>query len=372
MNVACPYCKKTVSVGAAGLYDCPLCNARFQIDAGATPSAAPPATTPPVGGTTCPRHPAESATFLCARCGDFLCGLCARSINGKPYCPLCGPRVGAEGVPDGTVWSIGSVFSRSAELAAGTIGPAFLLNLPLSILNYILLWWMGIAGQGLPQQMRPGGGVFSRINPVAAIVCAVLFVPFVWASLRVQAATFSVFRHWLFERRPQKLGEALASGDGLPAPLFGTFFLAGLAIVPLYLVLLLPILVTSATNNPVFMIGFVIAVPLVFVAMAVLATRWSMLLPVAIYERVFYLSAFTRSAKLVQGQGWNVLILFFLVFVVFGVLSVLTAVVTGLLSIFVPFFPGLVQQLVQLALTIYLLATLASTYYGLRSLERAA
>ena len=49
-----------------------------------------------VPGAACARHPQRVATGVCARCGDYLCGLCGRGVEGRLYCVPCAERLSSE------------------------------------------------------------------------------------------------------------------------------------------------------------------------------------------------------------------------------------------------------------------------------------
>jgi hypothetical protein len=53
-------------------------------------------------GARCPRHPARAATGVCQRCGDFLCGGCARRLDTRLYCEGCAARLATGHSPRST------------------------------------------------------------------------------------------------------------------------------------------------------------------------------------------------------------------------------------------------------------------------------
>jgi uncharacterized membrane protein YidH (DUF202 family) len=48
-------------------------------------------------GAPCAYHSGNAATVICARCGSFLCDLCATKIQEAVYCPPCFERLLASG-----------------------------------------------------------------------------------------------------------------------------------------------------------------------------------------------------------------------------------------------------------------------------------
>lgn len=44
-------------------------------------------------GARCATHGERGATGLCHRCGDYLCGLCARRLAGRLFCAKCATRL---------------------------------------------------------------------------------------------------------------------------------------------------------------------------------------------------------------------------------------------------------------------------------------
>jgi hypothetical protein len=45
-----------------------------------------------VPGAKCRAHPQRSATGVCARCGDYLCGACGRRVGARLHCVSCATR----------------------------------------------------------------------------------------------------------------------------------------------------------------------------------------------------------------------------------------------------------------------------------------
>lgn len=50
-------------------------------------------------GARCPRDVERAATGLCARCGDYVCGSCARRVDDRSYCPPCAERLTSDHSP---------------------------------------------------------------------------------------------------------------------------------------------------------------------------------------------------------------------------------------------------------------------------------
>ena len=44
-------------------------------------------------GARCATHGERGATGLCHRCGDYLCGLCAKPLAGRLFCGKCAERL---------------------------------------------------------------------------------------------------------------------------------------------------------------------------------------------------------------------------------------------------------------------------------------
>ena len=44
-------------------------------------------------GARCARHGERGATGVCHRCGDYLCGLCAKRSEGRLSCEVCAERL---------------------------------------------------------------------------------------------------------------------------------------------------------------------------------------------------------------------------------------------------------------------------------------
>jgi hypothetical protein len=105
----CPKCSQPIDDGAARF--CPACGASLHPPAEAVGLEAVGATSPTwISSTaTCPVHPGERATGLCARCGAFKCARCAP--DGSDLCSACRARVGADAMFPLTRerWSLGEL-----------------------------------------------------------------------------------------------------------------------------------------------------------------------------------------------------------------------------------------------------------------------
>lgn len=112
MQGNCPHCYAPLDLPASGIYQCEHCQATFEVSPGAPAlSVSPPPTgfsppgvhpgmaPPPPGGgqpeplleadAPCAGHPANPASRVCERCGDFMCRLCTTHVEGRVYCPRC-------------------------------------------------------------------------------------------------------------------------------------------------------------------------------------------------------------------------------------------------------------------------------------------
>lgn len=110
MEGHCPSCRRRLELPASGGYNCPSCGTSFEVRLGfprpvfgglpatfpplpgiAGPGlpAAAPRTLDPSVQAPCPTHPANVSEFVCERCGDFMCRLCATPTEGRLYCPRC-------------------------------------------------------------------------------------------------------------------------------------------------------------------------------------------------------------------------------------------------------------------------------------------
>jgi hypothetical protein len=112
MEGNCPQCRVRLELPHSGTYQCERCRTRFEVllgfprplhPAGAFPVPGfgapppvgfpgpplPPPTLPAGGEASCAGHPGSPAQFVCERCGDFMCRLCATPVEGRLYCPKC-------------------------------------------------------------------------------------------------------------------------------------------------------------------------------------------------------------------------------------------------------------------------------------------
>lgn len=75
----------------------------------------------------CAQHARNRAEAACARCGQFMCGLCRIDSGGMIYCPACFERLSAEGTLPGVTnqtwnWrSLGVLCALSCVLLFWTI-----------------------------------------------------------------------------------------------------------------------------------------------------------------------------------------------------------------------------------------------------------
>ena len=102
------------------------------------PQASPAAA---LQGTPCAYHAGNAATESCARCGSFLCELCATPLEAATYCTACFERMSGEG----NLASLSSHLPRPHALALAAaffaLVPIFgLLFLPLSVWQCVKAW----------------------------------------------------------------------------------------------------------------------------------------------------------------------------------------------------------------------------------------
>lgn len=138
--VPCGACGKPLPPEVDGIARCP-CGKEvrvfrfrpFRRDVSPTPFSA-------ASGAPCAYHAGNLAVCPCARCGSFLCDLCATPLEGKTYCPPCFERILAAG----TFQSLRNQFPRPHAIAAAL---AFLALIPFAAVVAIPLavWQMGKA-----------------------------------------------------------------------------------------------------------------------------------------------------------------------------------------------------------------------------------
>lgn len=109
----CPFCQSGFQLEEpAATLLCPNCRNGFDVFAvtvpeeaavfaapGIVPQAAVPVTiggpdapegaAPPAARPNCARHPTNVAATACSRCGDYICNVCATSVDGAIVCVPC-------------------------------------------------------------------------------------------------------------------------------------------------------------------------------------------------------------------------------------------------------------------------------------------
>jgi hypothetical protein len=120
-----------------------------------------------VPGARCVKHPARAATGTCARCGDYLCGLCGRRVADRLHCVECATRVTRE-----------HSARASAALVLGLIGACGVFVVAPAALLLAVLELQAIAGGAAPI----GGRGLARAGVVlgAAGVLMPLSAALVW------------------------------------------------------------------------------------------------------------------------------------------------------------------------------------------------
>jgi hypothetical protein len=95
-TVPCAACGRVLSLHAEGTAWC-SCGKPSRVFR-LTPvraAARPPA--PVLAGTPCAYHAGNAAVTTCARCGSFVCTLCATPVGATTYCTACFERLHATG-----------------------------------------------------------------------------------------------------------------------------------------------------------------------------------------------------------------------------------------------------------------------------------
>jgi hypothetical protein len=91
-------------------------------------------------GATCGAHPDVPATWVCERCGTFVCGACERRVrpDAKPMCPACW-EMRARKVPAAEATS--STRLQTAGMVIGLISilPIPVLQIASLVLNIIAI-----------------------------------------------------------------------------------------------------------------------------------------------------------------------------------------------------------------------------------------
>jgi hypothetical protein len=82
-------------------------------------------------GVPCAYHAGNLATGTCARCGSFICDLCATPLDGKTYCPACFERL----VRSGASASVRARYARphSSAIAWFVMSGMIVLLIPLGL-----------------------------------------------------------------------------------------------------------------------------------------------------------------------------------------------------------------------------------------------
>lgn len=102
-GVDCPRCGRSLPHDKVrtGLQICPGCGRTFEAVRFDPPEArivvAEVAGQGPTEAPPCARHARNRADGTCARCGQFMCALCAIEADGRSYCPGCFDRLSSEG-----------------------------------------------------------------------------------------------------------------------------------------------------------------------------------------------------------------------------------------------------------------------------------
>lgn len=120
-----------------------------------------------VPGARCVQHSSRAATGVCARCGDYLCGLCGRRVGDRLHCQGCAARVTREHSP-----------RASAALVIGLLGACGIFVVAPAALVLAVLELQAIAGGAAPI----GGRGLARAGAVlgAAGVLMPLSAVLVW------------------------------------------------------------------------------------------------------------------------------------------------------------------------------------------------
>ncbi len=139
----------------------------------------------------CPRHPENSASGACERCGTFFCELDQREVSGRVYCQSCAALADVDyleafrkkywGKRDAWAWLLGAggalnavtaafsaasgqVGAAAVQVAAAALGICFWLGLRFArigvvLLNAALAVWLFAQGAG--------AGLFAGVWPFA-------------------------------------------------------------------------------------------------------------------------------------------------------------------------------------------------------------
>jgi lipid-A-disaccharide synthase-like uncharacterized protein len=142
--------------------------------------------------------------------------------------------------------------------------------------------------------------VYLLLSTAASIALAILF----WAlSILYQGMVVKLVQDIQDGRRDNSVGDLLRSVEPVFWPLVGVSILFGLGVA----------------------VGFVLLIiPGIF-----LMVIWSVVAPVTVLERPGVFAAFGRSRELVRGNGWNVLGVIVLVFLVVVAISIVAGLVSA-------------------------------------------
>ena len=131
-----------------------------------------------------------------------------------------------------------------------------------------------------------------------------------------------------------------------------------------------PVLVTATVAGIVAAIGIAIGFVLLIVPGLYLLTIWSMLIPVIVLERRSVEEAFGRSREIVRGNGWPVLGLSLVTFVIVAIASLL---IQAAFSPLPDFLGNWLGSLIADSLTVpFAAAALATAYFHLVGQREAA
>jgi hypothetical protein len=130
-----------------------------------------------------------------------------------------------------------------------------------------------------------------------------------------------------------------------------------------------PYLLTIAAATLIYAVSFAVGLALLVVPGLIILTRWSLIVPVIVVERLGIRQAFRRSSRLVSGKGWTVFAILAIVLVLCGVFETLF---DNLLFWLPEFYASWVGHLVVSSLTApYAAHALAVIYYRVVDFERA-
>ncbi len=84
--IQCPRCAASLRVESLGLNQCPMCDWTGEVYVFSPPvQEAEKAEKALPDEATCAHHPGKMAVALCAGTGDYICSLCAITLEGKVY-----------------------------------------------------------------------------------------------------------------------------------------------------------------------------------------------------------------------------------------------------------------------------------------------